>query len=174
MWRSTIPSSTAYALPPSSGSSGFTSMATLSSSSTNSWGSQTIMTPAWQNTNRRSESSRRSSMGSNFMTSSGETTRQPTPSPGRGIVANRPLWAYSCRTYSSRPSDSRKIAWHPRWGALMDEDGLASVPGTSPNKGGLAPTLEANPGTPARLVGHAREPRTEIAAITGQPGSDTD
>jgi hypothetical protein len=59
-------------------------------------------------------------------------------------------------------------------GALMDEDGLASVPGTSPDKGGLAPTLEANPGTPARLVGHAREPRTEIAAITGQPGSDTD
>jgi hypothetical protein len=74
------------------------------------------MTPLWRHTDKRS-GSWRSYMVSSFIISSGETTREPMPSPGSGQVTNRPLQVCSCRTNSSLPSGLRKMAWHPRPGS---------------------------------------------------------
>jgi hypothetical protein len=57
---------------------------------------------------------------------------------------------------------------------LMGEGGLKLMLGTLLDEGGLAPTSEANLGTPARPIGHAQEPRIENVAITRRLGSDMD
>jgi hypothetical protein len=41
------------------------------------------------------------------------------------------------------------------------------MPGTPLDEGGLTPTLEAIPGTPAESISQARELEVEIEAITG-------
>jgi hypothetical protein len=83
------------------------------------------VTLAWWHTNRRSESSRRSSMVSNFIISSSETMNQVMPSPDSGLAVNQPLRVCSCRTYSSHPSDSRKIAQH-QWKAPTGQTKLSA------------------------------------------------
>jgi hypothetical protein len=62
------------------------------------------------------KSSRRSSMVSNFTTSSSETTKQPTALPGSGLAANQLLQKCSHWTHSSPPFDLRKMARHPHQG----------------------------------------------------------
>jgi hypothetical protein len=62
----------------------------------------------------------------------------------------------------------------PTPGTTPDDGGPTPTTGTPPDVGSLAQTLEASLGKSTRLVGQVWEPRKEIAAITGQPGSDTD
>jgi hypothetical protein len=62
----------------------------------------------------------------------------------------------------------------PTSGTPPNDGGPTPTTGTPPDEGSLAQTLEASLGTSTRLVGQVWEPRKEIAAITGQPGSDTD
>jgi hypothetical protein len=56
----------------------------------------------------------------------------------------------------------------------LEKDITAPSPGTLPGEGGPAPTPEIDSKTPTRPTVQAREPRTEIAAITRPPGSNTD
>jgi hypothetical protein len=65
---------------------------------------RTVMTPSWRHTNRTLESLRRTSMVSNFIISSSETTRQPTSLPSSGLAVSHPLLACSRRTCSNPPS----------------------------------------------------------------------
>jgi hypothetical protein len=116
IWRSMRPLSMACASLLSSGSSGFTSAVTQSSSSNVSRGSRIVLTPTWRHTDRGLESLRRSSMVLSSIISFGETMKQPTPSSDLGQAMNRPLRACLCRTYSSRPSDFRKRTRHPHQG----------------------------------------------------------
>jgi hypothetical protein len=110
MWWNMRHSSTTCALLLSSWFSIFTYAMALSSLSTKSWGSRIATTPAWQHTDKRLANWRTSLMVLSFITSFGETMRQPTPSPGSGPSVNRPLRVCSHSTYSSLPSSLRKMA----------------------------------------------------------------
>jgi hypothetical protein len=103
--------------PPRLGFNDFVSVVTLSLSSTKSRETQTVVTPAWRHTGRRLGSWRRCSMVSSSTISSGETMRQPTPSPGSDRAMNHPLQVCSRKTYSRLPFDLRRIYLHPRQGS---------------------------------------------------------
>jgi ribonuclease HI len=92
------------------GVNGFTSMVTLSSSSTKSWEIQNAVTPTWRHIDKRLGNWRRSSMVLSFIISSSETMRQSTPLHGSGLATNCSLQVCSCMTYSSLPSSLRKMA----------------------------------------------------------------
>jgi hypothetical protein len=56
----------------------------------------------------------------------------------------------------------------------LDEDSSAPMTGTVSGEGGLAPTPETDPGTPAEPTGQAWEPKREVAIVTGASDSDAD
>jgi hypothetical protein len=119
MWWSTRHSSTAYASPSSLGFSGFTSVVTLSSSSTKSWKSRTTATLAWWHIEWRLGGWRKSSTVLSSIISFDETMKWPTPSLGSGRAMNKPLRECSHMTYTSPPFDlrrtSRRSCQDPHW-----------------------------------------------------------
>jgi hypothetical protein len=56
----------------------------------------------------------------------------------------------------------------------MGKGGPTPALGSPPDEGSLAQTLKASLGTPTGPVCQAQGPVMELAAITGQPGSNTD